>query len=183
MNDFQGFEIINPDKIEEYRHPGIWAMFGIRKGSKQKKYECLNVGKNKDIGAELKIDFERLKEFNLCKKRVYRNQFNESMFDYCEFASRLDWLYKEISERYEEILVILVAKKSEYVLEKYFAYATKAAYWVSNGKYNPERRIDESEIDRIKKAIDISSENETLIKQIDELSNWLKNYNTCENES
>jgi len=105
------------------------------------------------------------------------------MFDYCEFASRLDWLYKEISERYEEILVILVAKKSEYVLEKYFAYATKAAYWVSNGKYNPERRIDESEIDRIKKAIDISSENETLIKQIDELSNWLKNYNTCENES
>ena len=36
---------------------------------------------------------------------------------------------------------------------------------------------------RIKKAIDISSENETLIRQIDELSNWLKKHNTCENES
>lgn len=179
MIEFHGFEVIQPNKIDEYMFSGVWAMFGIEKTDKKRKYRCLNVGKNRCIGDELKVDFERLNNFKLVRKKVYRNQFNEKMFSYKEYATRQDWLYKEISEKYEEIVFILVANQSEYTytIEKYFAYSTKAAYWVSNGKYSSERMIDNSRIEEIRNDIDVSRIDKSLILKINKLKDCLDEQN------
>ena len=63
-NIFQKFKIIDPSRIDEYRVPGVWAMFGVQKeDNPNNKYTCLNVGKNICIGEELETDFIRLKSF------------------------------------------------------------------------------------------------------------------------
>lgn len=174
---FHNFEIIEQSEISEYKYPGVWAMFGIKKGDNSSKYICLNVGKNKCIGDELKIDFERLECFMPFRKKIYKNQFNEEKFTYKEYATRQDWLYKEISEKYESIIIILVTNETEklYTIEKYFAYSTKAAYWVSNGRYSPNLVIDSLEISKIRNDINISEIDKSLIKKIDEFKKWYDN--------
>lgn len=76
-------------------------------------------------------------------------------------------MYKEISEKYESIIIILVTNETEklYTIEKYFAYSTKAAYWVSNGRYSPNRVIDSLEISKIRNDINISEIDKSLIKK------------------
>lgn len=69
---FHNFEIIEQSEISEYKYPGVWAMFGIKKGDNSSKYICLNVGKNKCIGDELKIDFERLECFMPFRKKYIK---------------------------------------------------------------------------------------------------------------
>lgn len=170
----QLFDVIQIDEIENYRCSGVWAMFGFEKTDKTRKYRCLNVGKNIDIGKELKVDIERLKLFRECinDKKEYRNQFNELMFTYPEYASRQDWLYKEISEKYEDIFWILVAKQDVYVIEKYFAYSTKAAYWVANGRYSSKTEVD---VEKIRESIDVSSIDKELVIKINTLRELLDN--------
>lgn len=173
---FHGFEIIQPEKTDNYKCPGVWAMFGIRnEKNPYKKYTCLNVGKNKCIGDELKMNFLRIENFKPPKKKKYRNQFNEEMFDYYECATRQDWLYREIKEKYSDIIVILVAKEDEYKIEKYFAYSTKAIYWVSNGRYGPNRVIDDVEINRIRNEIDVSKIDSCILDKIKQIKDWYDN--------
>lgn len=173
---FHNFEIIEQSNIDEYKYPGVWAMLGMKKEGDSKKYICLNVGKSECIGDELKIDFARLECFTPFKDKIYKNQFNEEKFSYREYATRQDWLYKEISEKYEPI-IILVTNETEklYTIEKYFAYSTKAIYWVSNGRYSPNRVIDNFEISKIRNDIDISKIDKLLIKKIDEFKKWYDN--------
>ena len=168
------FEIIQEKKIEEYKYAGVWAMFGVEKSDKKSKYRCLNVGKSKNIGQELEYDFRRLKFFKKCinKEKQYRNQFNELMFTYPEYANRLDWLYMKIKEKYKDFFWIVVAKEDSYLIEKYFAYSTKSAYWVSNGRYSPETKVD---IEAIRNGIDISSLETGLSEKINALRNMLDN--------
>lgn len=177
IETFQGFEIIHSEKIKEYDYCGVWAMFGIDKLDNARKYTCLNVGKSKRIRKKLEFDFERLSEFKLSQFKEYRNQFNEKKFPYIEYASRQDFLYKELSEKYEEIKFILVAKQTDntYTIEKYFAYSTKSAYWVSNGRYNPNQMICDFEIERIRNNIDISKIDKELIKKINKFKEWYDN--------
>ena len=166
---FDGFEIIAPDKLSDYYKPGVWAMFGIPKEIVSEQYVCLNVGKNICIGEELQIDYKRLKEFSLFKSKRYVNQFNKMKFSYPQFASRLDYLYKEISDNYDSIISIIVTDVVDdtYIVEKYFAYTTEAEYWVSNGKYKPTTLVDSYKIKEIKEGIDISKISKELIKRID----------------
>lgn len=174
---FHGFEVIRESNVDKYKCPGVWAMFGIKKESSSPIYICLNVGKNKCIGNELKLDFKRLDHFELFREKQYRNQFNEEMFSftYKEYATRQDWLYKEISEKYKSITTILVAKQNDYIIEKHFAYSTKAAYWVSNGRYSSDRKIDQSEIINIRDNIDISKIELSLKEKIAILKEWYDN--------
>lgn len=159
------FKEIEEDTLNEFRFPGVWAMFGIDKTGDKHNYICLNVGKSIDVGKEIKYDIERLKSFKECinDSKEYRNQFNEVMFTYPVYASRLDWLYGKIKEKYEEIFWILIAEQDSYVIEKYFAYSTKAAYWVSNGRYSSETKVD---IDKIRESIDVSNVDNELIGRI-----------------
>lgn len=169
-NLFEGFEIIQLDGIDNFKHPGVWAMFGIQKKDNQNgKYTCLNVGKSKCIGEELKIDFTRLKCLKASTPKMYKNQFNEEKFRYDVHPTRLDYLYEEISKEYDDIVTILVANQSEnkYIVEKYFAYSTKAAYWVSNGRYSAGIIVDDFEIERIRKDMDISAIDKSTIEKID----------------
>ena len=168
------FKEIKEDELYEFRFSGVWAMFGIDKTDDKRNCRCLNVGKSIDVGKELKADIERLTSFKECieDRKEYRNQFNEVMFTYPVYASRLDWLYEKISEKYEAIFWILIAEQDSYVIEKYFAYSTKAAYWVSNGRYSLETKVD---IDKIRGCIDVSSIDKGLVDKIDDLRELMKN--------
>lgn len=176
MKEFHGFEVIHPNEIEKYNFSGVWAMLGKEKADKKnRKYKCLNVGKSICISDEVKIDFDRLKNFELCRKKEYRNQFGEIMFIYDEYATRQDMLYKNISQKYEEIIFILVSKQSEntYEVEKYFAYSTKASYWVTNGR--KKLKVEDDEIKNIIDGMDASKIGNSLINKINELKGWLDN--------
>lgn len=169
-NLFVGFEIIQPDRINDYNFPGVWAMFGIqKKNNPNNKYTCLNVGKSICIGEELELDFKRLKCLKSITQKIYKNQFNEEMFKYDDQPSRIDYLYNEISIKYNEIVTILIACQAEntYIIEKYFAYSTKAAYWVSNGRYSSNELLDNEKITRIRNDIDISAIDKSIIDKID----------------
>ncbi|MDD6770885.1 hypothetical protein [Inconstantimicrobium porci] len=174
---FTDFEIIEQDKVKEYKYPGVWAMFGIKKdNNSKKKYTCLNVGKSADIGKELEIDFERMKHFKECKgDKDYINQFNEKVFTYKEYATRQEYEYKDISDKYKSIITILVAKENNYTIEKYFAYSFKAVYWVSGGRYSSEKEIDDSKIESILEDIDISKIDKLLIDKIKKLKDKYDN--------
>lgn len=171
MKEFYNFEEIDIDKIEDYSTKGVWALFGIKKTDSEKKYVCLNVGKSVCIKDELKTDIKRIRNFELSREKEYRNQFNECMFSYFEFATRLDWLYREIALKYENFKFIIVCNDSEYLIEKYFAYTLKAKYWVSNGRYSSSKIINENEISRIRKDVrgEILQNYELLIEKIDNL--------------
>lgn len=188
--DFHGFKVMGKDEIDKGRYKkqaGVWAMFG----KKDERYKCLNVGKNKSVGDELKIDYKRLENQNEAIKinqdgecqlysdklgrGEYRNQFNEEefKFEYPLCPDRQDFLYRRIAEEYRNnILTILVAGESNYMIEKYFAYSTKAAYWVSNGRYKPETRVNEEKINEILQGIEIEK---TLRDKIKDFKNWYDN--------
>lgn len=154
---FHGFKIIFEDDVEKgreaYKCSGVWAMFGTPKDSTKDEYVCLNVGKCQFIADELRVDFVRLKEFRLIKNKdkPYKNQFNREVFTYNEYSNRLDYIYRDISENYKNIIVILVAKQEEhtYLIEKLFAYCTKSIYGVSNGRYTREDEVSDTEITSI----------------------------------
>lgn len=168
MELFEGFEIINPDNLDDYYIPGVWAMFGMPKDV-EKGYVCLNVGKNICIGEELKIDYERLLSSPICGEKDYVNQFNRYKFTYPEHPTRLDYLYENISQNYKNIVTILVTNNPEhtYIVEKYFAYTTIAEYWVSNGRYKANTLVDSKRIKEIKDGIDTSAISKELIEKID----------------
>ena len=104
-------------------------------------------------------------------KKKYKNQFNEVKFEYDDYPTRQDYLYKNISEKYSDIVTILVANQSEntYIIEKYFAYSTHAVYWVSNGKYSPNTIVENDKIEQIRKNIDVHDIDRIIIQNIDEL--------------
>lgn len=166
MDLFDGFEVILPDKLNDYYKPGVWAMFGIPV-SEEKGYVCLNVGKNNCIGKELERDYKCLREFPKVSEKVYANQFNRLKFRYPQHPTRLDYLYSEIYKKFKEITTILITDEAEntYTVEKYFAYTTEAEYWVSNGRYNSKTDVDTK---KIKEGIDTSIIDSKLIKKIDE---------------
>ena len=170
MKQFENFEIINTKHLENYKFKGVWALFG--KSKITSNYRCLNVGKSSCIGKEINIDIFRMYNFKKKedKEKKYINQFNEIMFTYPIYATRLDYLYKEITQNYTSFIFVIVSKgNNDYKIEKYFAYSTKAAYWVSNGKYSSNRVITDSNITEIRNKIDICSINQEIIKKINNL--------------
>ena len=173
MKEFYNFEEIDIDKIEDYSTKGVWALFGVEKTDSEKKYVCLNVGKTVCIKDELKIDIKRISNFELSTEKEYRNQFNECMFSYFDFATRLDWLYKEIARKYNDFTFIKVCDNNDYLIEKYFAYTFKARYWVSNGKYASNKIIDDSDIEKIRNSVKHqilkNGNDKSLIEKIDKL--------------
>lgn len=178
---FTNFPIIDKNKMENYQKPGVWALFGKEKNNSNSKYICLNVGKAKNIQAELKIDFDRLSELKQKSKKKYINQFAEVKFEYDEYPSRLDYLYNEISNNYKNLVFILVAEENDYCIEKYFAYSLKAAYWVSNGGYSDQHEeIDDGIIEKI--LLNEKDKNKTnkkilnIFKKIDEFKKHCSEY-------
>lgn len=170
MKQFGNFEVINTKHLENYKFKGVWALFG--KSKITSNYRCLNVGKSSCIGKEISIDIFRMYNFKEKenKEKEYINQFNEIMFTYPIYATRLDYLYKEITQNYTSFIFVIVSKgNNDYKIEKYFAYSTKAAYWVSNGKYSSNRVITDSDITEIRIKIDICSINQEIIKKINDL--------------
>lgn len=169
-NVLKEFKEIDTGKLDDYNHPGVWAMFGYDKKSSHHSLICLNVGKTSCIKEELNVDLIRLKGIKKNTRKDYKNQFGKKIFDYPELANRLDFLYDNIKENYEGFFWIMVSEKNDYLIEKYFAYSFKAIYWVSNGKYKNE--VADKEIEIIRNNIDTQKFNELKTK-IDNLKNSL----------
>ena len=88
----KGFVTITEKNTSDFFEAGVWIMFG--KSTENHKYECLNVGKNNNIGKELAADFFRIENFieKEDEPKDYVNQFGEKIFDYTVYAERLDFL-------------------------------------------------------------------------------------------
>lgn len=162
---------ITKDNVNDFFHSGVWVMFG--KCVSCDTWDCLNVGKNVNIGKELKADFERIDKARnnipFVQEKEYYNQFGVKKFVYTEFPSRLDQLYAEIADNYTEIFAVEVYDKSDYEIEKYCAYLFEANYWVSNGKNMIE--IGRKQIDEIIQKLrnSMSPDHEKVVKSILEL--------------
>lgn len=100
-NKFVDFEVIAIGKLDDYNYPGVWAMFGHDKKCSNDTLICLNVGKTKCIKEQLKVDLARLNGIEKKKWKEYRNQFGEKIFDYPEYAKRIDFVYDNIKQNYE----------------------------------------------------------------------------------
>ena len=161
--------IITRNNTKEYQHPGVWIMFG--KGVYDLNWHCLNVGKNKNIGKELKGDFWRLEQAAskrpFVHEKTYYNQFGEAMFSYVMFPTRIDCLYSEINGKYTDVFAIQVCKDSDYVIEKYAAYLFKALYWVSNGKNT--QIVDDKIVKEYLTTIKLSIEQKKIIEGLQQL--------------
>lgn len=160
----KGFVTITEKNTSDFFEAGVWIMFG--KSKENHKYECLNVGKNNNIGKELAVDFSRIGNFieKEDEPKDYVNQFGEKIFDYTVYAERLDFLYHHIDERYENIFCIKICDKSDYSVEKYAAYLFRAKYWVAN-RQKPAK-ITDNEIEQIQDKIIISNEDRKFLEDL-----------------
>ena len=129
----QSGQIIN-SKLEDYiLVEGIWALYGKRNGTL--KYECLNVGKSKNVGREILYDISCMHflKIRVDGTRKYINQFKED----CKFMYKAgqpqEYLYPIIASRYSSFKFVYVYDKSDRNEEKKYAQENKPVFW-RNGK-------------------------------------------------
>ena len=120
---------------------GVWALFGSKDNN---NYTCLNVGKNVNIGKEVRYDIKCIKsnpqkgEGNL----RYINQFAEyCRFNYCCGKTR-EYLYPYLNREYENgdlVFIFVYDKESDQKYEERFAWLTHSFYWRNGGPFRNER--------------------------------------------
>ena len=120
--------------LEKYmRVEGVWALYG--KSKKSLKYECLNVGKSKDVGYEILYDIGCLHYLKIREDGTvsYINQFNESCDFLYKSVQSQEYLYPIISSRYNSFKFVYIHGKSSRDIEKSYAHEHYAIFW-RNGK-------------------------------------------------
>lgn len=170
-------EIIN--KVHNYiGKSGIWALFG----KKGEVFECLNVGKCKDVGREILYDVSCLHSLTLREDgdEDYINQFAE----FCDFkyvkGQTQEYLYPHISNlNYDVIMFLYVYEKSDLCKEKEFAWLTHAKFWRNGGGF--KATIDNFYKNN-KSSVLGTSNTITTIKNRKDLARLLKKYNFYSNE-
>lgn len=166
-----GFDMIYEKNLNKYNgKPGVWIMFGKQKNSD--KYICLNVGKTVDVGKELKTDYDRIKKFVEYKEKIYKNQFNEELFRYKEYASHLDFLYKNIEENYEDIKCVCIYDTNDKNIEKYTALSLHALFWKNGRSFGEKnnKKLSNSDIQEL--INDIKINDYSFKKNITILNEW-----------
>lgn len=166
-----GFDMIYEKNLNKYNgKPGVWIMFGKQKNSD--KYICLNVGKTVDVGKELKTDYDRIKKFVEYKEKIYKNQFNEELFRYKEYASHLDFLYKNIEENYEDIKCVCIHDTNDKNIEKYTALSLHALFWKNGRSFGEKnnKKLSNSDIQEL--INDIKINDYSFKKNIAILNEW-----------
>lgn len=124
---------ITINNISEYLNKeGIWVLYGIKSDSK--KWDCLNVGKSKNVGKEILYDLACLNFISYRDNgtKKYINQFGKD----CKFKYKTgqvkEYLYPFINKNYKKIKFVYVSKASSLKKEK--EYAKDIALFWRNGK-------------------------------------------------
>ena len=120
--------------LENYmRIQGVRALYG--KSKKSLKYECLNVGKSKDVGYEILYDIGCLHYLKIKEDGTenYINQFNESCDFLYKSGQTQEYLYPIISSRYNSFKFVYICEKSSKDIEKAYANEYQAIFW-RNGR-------------------------------------------------
>lgn len=113
---------IKKNSIAQYiGQEGVWALYGRKKA--EDIWECLNVGKCKDVGKEILYDLGCLNyvPFRNDGTKPYINQFkNECDFKYKKGQVQ-EYLYSYIAKEYFELKFIYIHNKSDLKVEKEYA--------------------------------------------------------------
>lgn len=113
---------------------GIWALYGKNKNS---EYKCLNVGKCKNIGAEIIFDLScyHFIPFREDGTKPYINQSRE----YCGFKYKSgqvqEYLYPYIASKYSCIKFVYVGNENDIAQEKKYAEENHAVFWRNGRPY------------------------------------------------
>lgn len=144
-------ELPTAENMEECRfdYPGVWALFGKRISETDKKWYCLQVASTECIQKEMEADKQLMDDtFDACiRKKQYVNQFGEKVFSFFEYPTAREYLYgKYIKEQFKDFKFVVICKeedgKRRKMVEKKFAYHTKAVYWRNGHPYEDGEVID-----------------------------------------
>lgn len=116
------------NNIRKYiRKEGVWALFG----KIDREYECLQVGKCKDVGYEILYDIGCMN--NLSYKLAGKKYINEFGIDTglkYEDGIVQEYLYPYIKKQEYKVLVfVYVCDKNDEKKERLLAWLTHAKYW------------------------------------------------------
>ena len=119
-------KIITINSIAQYiEQEGVWALYGRKKD--EDNWECLNVGKCKDVGKEILYDLGCLHylPFRNDGTEPYINQFkNDCNLKYKKGQTQ-EYLYSYIAKEYFELKFIYIHHKSDLKVEKEYAKKTR----------------------------------------------------------
>ena len=112
-------KIITINSIAQYiEQEGVWALYGRKKD--EDNWECLNVGKCKDVGKEILYDLGCLHylPFRNDGKKPYINQFKNA----CNFKYKKgqiqEYLYSYIAKEYFKLKFIYIHHESDLKVKK-----------------------------------------------------------------
>ena len=116
------------------RKKGIWALFGKQK---ENVYECLQIGKCKDVGSEILYDISCLNNlsYDPSGTKNYINEFGiDTGLKYNEGIVQ-EYLYPYIKKQdYKVLLFAYVYDTNDEEKEKLLAWLTHAKYWRDSHK-------------------------------------------------
>ena len=129
-------KIITINSIAQYiEQEGVWALYGRKKD--EDNWECLNVGKCKDVGKEILYDLGCLHylPFRNDGTKPYINQFkNACNFKYKKGQPQ-EYLYPYIAKEYFELKFIYIHDKSDLKVEKKYAEKNRPIFWRNGRPY------------------------------------------------
>ena len=129
-------KIITINSIAQYiEQEGVWALYGRKKD--EDNWECLNVGKCKDVGKEILYDLGCLHylPFRNDGTETYINQFkNACNFKYKKGQPQ-EYLYPYIAKEYFELKFIYIHDKSDLKKEKEYAEKNRPIFWRNGRPY------------------------------------------------
>ncbi len=141
------YEIITYKNLKsgEYDCPGVWALFGIKKGSKE--WCCLQVGQTKKISKEIKKDIRIMKSGRSELMQPYVNQWGEKLFEHpTHFVTAGLWAYTDIPKKYSQFKWLKISGEKDINIQKdierSFAEKYKPIYW-RNGRSTKELVSDD----------------------------------------
>lgn len=134
------------DGSDSFKASGVWALYGKAKSRlKDEVWVCLQVGKAKSILPEVLADCDLINsDENLSlNEKPYINQFGEKCFDYNEYSSCREHLYRHIKERYADLVFVCVCLEDDEEKRKSkesdFAWLTHSKFWRNGGVFKAER--------------------------------------------
>lgn len=132
--------VVDNNIFEKILEKGIWVLYGKKNG----KYECLNVGKSTNVGAEILYDLACLKLLKYEEKSEpnlkYINQFAElKNFNYKSKMTQ-EFLYPYISKSYKALVFIYVWSMNDEYIEKALAWKLHASFWRDKKPFKKPRQ-------------------------------------------
>ncbi len=136
------YEAVSPIERSSLKLGGVWALFGQRK--KGSKYDCLNVGKSKDIGREILYDLSCLSYIEGPKDDGYPyiNWFGEEFGFNTKVGQTQESLYPFIRKNYENLVFVLAYERNNKDTDKTLrakeceiAKAYHALFWRNGNAY------------------------------------------------